>query len=408
MSCVIINVINKKEVKVKPNPGGTLTGEAIVNREKEIDSIWRALQNQSVVVTSERRVGKTSILRKMAEKPGDGWTPILYIVEGKEHPVEFVEGLYEELLKKNLLKGRFHKLKKFYTKYVGGKEIGSWKLPAIMENWKPLLESMIEDIVDSGDKVLLMFDELPLMLSMFIKSMEIGPLRTMGFLDTLRELRNKYEASKNIAFIFCGSIGIHLVIKDLKRNHGYNSDPINNMKIISISSMDKEGAKELCRKLAEETPFQLPEKEEIFDYICRETDRLPFYIQHVFNYFYESGEKVITKMQVDEAIRFLFNDPKDEGFFRHYLDRIKTYYDKEMQKIALSILDITCQKDDYWEENDIINRVKSHMEIDNEPVKEALDLAWNDHYLVREIRDNRRIYKFRYSILLKWWKVNRG
>lgn len=50
---------------MKPNPGGTLTREAILNREKEIESIWRALQNQSVVVTSERRVGKTSILRKM-------------------------------------------------------------------------------------------------------------------------------------------------------------------------------------------------------------------------------------------------------------------------------------------------------------------------------------------------------
>jgi hypothetical protein len=57
--------LNFKEVKMKPNPGGTLTGEAILNREKEIESIWRALQNQSVVVTSGGRVGKTSILRKM-------------------------------------------------------------------------------------------------------------------------------------------------------------------------------------------------------------------------------------------------------------------------------------------------------------------------------------------------------
>jgi len=393
---------------VKPNPGGLLKGEAIVDRGKEIASIWSALQNQSVVISSERRVGKTSILRKMEERPSDGWIPILYFVEGKEHPVEFVEGLYEELLKKNLRKDIFHKLKKFYTKHVGGREIKSWKLPQLMENWKPLLESMIEDLVDSGQKVLLMLDELPLMLSKFIKSKEIGPIRTMGFMDTLRDLRNKYEASKNLSFIFCGSIGIHLIIKDLKRNHGYNSDPINNMKIISISSMDKEGALELCRKLSDDAPFNLPEKEELFDYICCETDRLPFYIQHVFNYFYESGRQVIIKKQVDEAIRFLHNDPQDEGFFRHYLDRIKTYYDKEMQRIALSILDITCQKNDYWEEDDIINRLKSHNEMDAEPVREALDLIWNDHYLVREIKDSRRTYKFRYAILQKWWKVNRG
>ena len=78
---------------MKPNPGGILRGEAIIDREKEINSIWRALQNQSVVITSERRVGKTCILRKMEENPGDDWTPVLYWVEGKEHPIEFVEGL---------------------------------------------------------------------------------------------------------------------------------------------------------------------------------------------------------------------------------------------------------------------------------------------------------------------------
>lgn len=393
---------------MKPNPGGTLAGEAVLNREKEIDSIWRALQNQSVVVTSERRVGKTSILRKMEENPKDGWNPILYLVEGKEHPVEFVEGLYETLVEKKLLKNKFHKLKKFYTKYVGGEQIGSWKLPQVKMNWKPLLDSIMQDIIESGKRVLLMFDELPLMLAKFIKSREIGPLGTMGFLDTLRELRNKYEASKNVSFIFCGSIGIHLVIKDLKRNHGYNSDPVNNMKIISISSMDEAGAKKLCQKLSEDAPFKLKGDNGIFDYICRETDRLPFYIHHVFNYFYESGEKLITKKHVDDSIDFLLNDPKDEGFFRHYLDRIKTYYDSVMQKIALLILDNVCQKDDYWEEDDIINIIKSHMEIDSEPVKETLDLIWSDHYLVRNIKNDQRTYQFRYTILKKWWKVNRG
>ena len=52
---------------MRPNPGGILTGEAIVNREQEISIIWNTLENQSVVLSSERRVGKTCILRKMEE-----------------------------------------------------------------------------------------------------------------------------------------------------------------------------------------------------------------------------------------------------------------------------------------------------------------------------------------------------
>ncbi len=120
---------------MKPNPGGILTGDAIVDREQEIHFIWEALRGQSVVLSSERRVGKTSILRKMTENPRDGWTPVLYWVEGKRHPIEFVEGLYDLVIEKGVLKDKFHKLKKFYRKFGGGDQIGNWKLPQIRENW---------------------------------------------------------------------------------------------------------------------------------------------------------------------------------------------------------------------------------------------------------------------------------
>ena len=172
--------------------------------------------------------------------------------------------------------------------------------------------------------------------------------------------------------------------------------------------MDEKGAKELCEKLSEDEDYQFDEKGKIFDYICKETDRLPFYIQHVFDYIYQSDKKTITKKLVDESIDYLLNDQKDEGFFNHYIDRIKTYYDKLSQGISLLILDRACKKDDYWEEDNIINIVKAQMKTDDEAVKETIALLWSDHYLIREIKNEKRYYKFKYSILQKWWKTNRG
>lgn len=393
---------------MKPNPGGILIGDAIINRKQEINTIWSALENQSVVLSSERRIGKTCVLRKMEENPKKNWTPILYWVESKYHPIEFVEGLYEIVLTKGMIEDKFYKLKRFYTKYAGGKEIGSWKFPEIKENWKILLDTMIEDIVNANKKVLLMFDELPLMLSNFLKSNDCGPKVSMEFLDTLREIRNKYEATKNIAFVFCGSVGIHLVIKNLKSNFGYNADPLNNMKPITLNSMSDEGAKELCENLSKEQDYRFDNKDEEFSYIFMRTDKLPFYIQHVFSYIYESGSKKITKKMIDEAIDFLINDPQDEGFFRHYVDRIKTYYDKDIQEIVLFILDKSSQRDDFWKEYDIINTVLTHREIDKEVIREAITLLWNDHYLIRKVKESSRMYKFKYSILKDWWKLNRG
>ena len=271
-----------------------------------------------------------------------------------------------------------------------------------------MLESMIEDIVNSDQKILMMFDELPLMISHFIQSKDYGPHTGMEFLDTLREIRNKCEASKQIAFIFCGSIGIHLVIKDLKSNHGYNSDPINNMKLITLNSMSDNGAKILCQELSEDKQFEFDDKAVVHKYICQSTDNLPFYIQHVFAHFYDTKERYITKDVVDKAIDHLINDPKDEGFFRHYTDRIKTYYDEKSKEIALLILDNACKIDNYWVEDDIINTLKTHKNFDDELIKETIDLIWSDHYFERKFENEKRYYKFKYSILKKWWKVNRG
>ena len=393
---------------MKPNPGGIITGDAIIDREQDVDLIWRALQGKSVVLTSERRVGKSSVLRKMEENPKNGWMPILYWVEGIWHPIEFVEGLYDLIIKKGILADKFHNLKKYYTKYVGGDQIGSWKLPKIKENWKTLLESTIEDISNANEKVLLMFDELPLMLSHFIQSKDYGPHVGMEFLDTLRGIRNKYEPTEKIKFIFCGSIGIHLVIKDLKKNFGYNADPINNMKIVSLSGMHDSGAKLLCEKLSEDENYQFDDRAGIFDYICKHTDNLPYYIQHVFAYLQDLNEKTITEQSIENAIEYLLNDPEDDGFFNHYIDRIKTYYDESIKRWALFILDKACKKEDYWQEDDIINMVKTHEEIDDETVKEALNLLWSDHYLIRTRKDGKRFYKFKYSILQNWWITNRG
>ena len=52
--------------------------------------------------------------------------------------------------------------------------------------------------------------------------------------------------------------------------------------------------------------------------------------------------------------------------------------------------------------------VKTYREIDDETVKETIDQLWSDHYLVRDVKSGKRLYKFKYTILKNWWKVNRG
>jgi hypothetical protein len=85
---------------MRANPGGVLASDEVVGRDQLIADIWRALEVQSVVLTSERRIGKTSVIRKMADEvPSTETLAILRDVEGLRTPEEFVEAIYADVEK---------------------------------------------------------------------------------------------------------------------------------------------------------------------------------------------------------------------------------------------------------------------------------------------------------------------
>jgi len=59
--------------------------------------IWKRLATESVRFLAERRVGKTSVLKKMASEPSSGFRPI-YLDREKVHSAErFIEVLLSVL-----------------------------------------------------------------------------------------------------------------------------------------------------------------------------------------------------------------------------------------------------------------------------------------------------------------------
>ena len=46
------------------NPGGRLQPEDVIGRDREIARYWQVLDRQGLVISAERRIGKTHILCK--------------------------------------------------------------------------------------------------------------------------------------------------------------------------------------------------------------------------------------------------------------------------------------------------------------------------------------------------------
>jgi uncharacterized protein len=55
--------------------GGVAEGEDFFDRVREIESFWADLETDSLLLLASRRVGKTSLMKKMAEQaPGRGYS----------------------------------------------------------------------------------------------------------------------------------------------------------------------------------------------------------------------------------------------------------------------------------------------------------------------------------------------
>ena len=136
---------------MKANPGGQIASSEVIGRDHLIQRLWRILERQSLVLTAERRMGKTCVVKKMVEEAPQGKLALYHDLEGIRTPLEFVEIILHDVegylsgLKRTA--GGVRKL----LKQLAGIEIGGFggsiKIPAsVAPHWKTILTKTVEDL----------------------------------------------------------------------------------------------------------------------------------------------------------------------------------------------------------------------------------------------------------------------
>jgi hypothetical protein len=395
---------------MKANPGGTVTGEAIIGREAEIADLWFKLQTRSVVLSAERRVGKTSILRKMWERPQADWTPVLVYVESARHPIECVEAIYGEANRLKIRSSKAVSLARIKTGYskLAEAQLGGWKLPQVSSTWKAMLKTLVADLAEhSANPVLIMIDEFPLLVSNIAD--DHGPHLAMEFLDTMREVRQAYEATGKIRFLFSGSIGLHLVLQYLKAEHGYKGSPTNDMAPKVLGGMSPEDTGLMCQRYLDEEGIHRVPPEEVAARMFQSTDGLPLYIQYVCERFQAGGKASVAPDEIDAVLREML-DSRELEWFRNAAQRIDTYYARlGASECAFAILGFLSRSGGMVSEQSIVDHVPSRIVVEHKRVVlDTLELLLDDNYLVRDTSTGERRYRFRYVLMRDWWRVNRA
>lgn len=82
---------------MKPNPGGQLAADEVLGRDRLITRLWQVLERQSLILTAERRMGKTSVIKKMTAQPLTQMLVKFRDLEGLRTPLEFVEAVLQDV-----------------------------------------------------------------------------------------------------------------------------------------------------------------------------------------------------------------------------------------------------------------------------------------------------------------------
>jgi hypothetical protein len=384
------------------NPGGYLDPEDIVGREAEIARYWRVLERQGLVISAERRIGKTQILRKMQAVGKTGFVTFYQELERVHSLTELVAQLYRTVdhILPTLTRLKAKVVEAFHVLSI--ERIGDLKLPQAAENWKPLLTAAIKDVLDvvQPDRTVFMWDELPLMLHNLAR--REGADKTIQLLDLLRHIRQVH--GEHVRFLFTGSVGLHLVLKSL-RAQGNANDPTNDMQNETVPPMSDADTRLLAQQLAGCLTHAPADASAIAERAAGAIGGFPYHLHHVFDRLDQLGRPA-TLEDVGRAVDELVFADNDPAHLSYNVERIETYYDAADQPVALATLDAVAASDEPLTMEGLTNLVRHKLPHATEThVKDICLLLRQDHYL--GLDPGGRRYDFRWPLVKRWWRENR-
>jgi hypothetical protein len=389
---------------LRVNPGGGLTPPEIVGRDRFVARMWSALERQSVVLTAERRMGKTSVLSKMLAEPALARCVIKRNLHGVSAPDEFVRYLLADTesaapgVLKHSLRNR---LSKVGVKRIDVSALGVEFEPISDRGWKDVAEETFA-VLDRDQDVSIVFlwDELPHMLANIRD--HHGALVAREVLDLLRASRETYPS---VRMVFSGSLGLHHIVDELRAQGGMWV-PTHDMAVMDLPPLAEPDALYLARELLVNEMIACDNIDVVTRTIVEEVDRAPYYVHHTVDQILNRqrtercgpADAALVRAVVDETLR----DAQDPWQLQHYVDRLESYYPGHAD-VAKAILDVVAEARGPLTLQSLHQGIGAHLEPPaSERLRDLLGLLCKDHYL-----EGGPTYAFRLSLVKRAWLARR-
>lgn len=397
---------------IKLTLGPPVKGEDFYDREVSINEIWTTLEHSNILLSAPRKFGKTSIMKRLVEKPKKEFFPLFFEIEYIESPEEFIIELIDKIQQNE------NKWKKFKSGIITffkrfGENIDEVDVKFIKLklkestniSWKDIGKHLFNLITDEEKKILFILDEFPEMIKLMIeKDNRDGTNETRIFLGWFRSIRQSLPEDVKLRFIVGGSICLENLLKQINC-----SAKINDMTKIMIGAFSEEKAFHFINALfdSEKTEIDDRIKEGILKNIGTP---IPYFIQIIISAIVRESRnqnREITSEFVDEVYEKYLLSADYKSYFDYYYLRLGEYYStigKDISKITPAkkmLTEISIQtyvsKDNLYEI--YLNETKQSE--DEDGFGELISLLEDEFYIIYNTENES--YSFLSKLLSDWW-----
>ena len=390
--------------------------ERFFDRESELAILGdRVADGDHTLLTAQRRMGKTSLLRELLRRLSDeGDFETLFVdVEGATDPAHAIA---EIATRARTIQGAWSRIRDNFSNFLqtaGGRieEISmseiAVKLRAGIDpgNWQRRGDEVMDALASESRPVVLVIDELPILVNRMLKGhdYQITPERresTDHFLSWLR--KNAQEHRGRICIIISGSVGLEPILQQAGL-----SAQANIFSPFELRPWDSETASECLAALSR--GYGLDLSEEVREDMCRRLRCcVPHHVQQFFTHLHEDlRQENRAEATLDDVATVYERDllsVRGQIALDHYETRLKMVLGDMSYQTAMNLLTEAAVNDGLLT-HEIVERYgsdpSSYPDATRDSITDILYILQHDGYLYTQTNG----YRFVSGLLEDWWRA---